>query len=86
MDAAGAGIEVVPVVLGEVIIQQFPRGTVDFKFPANHNTGIRFWDSLGHFSGSIVGEALTGEWTCAPFEIPQDSAGTITGSWEMIPF
>ena len=86
MDAAGAGIEVVPVVLGEVIIQQFPRGTVDFKFPANHNTGIRFWDSLGHFSGSIVGEALTGEWTCAPFEIPQDSAGTIIGSWEMIPF
>jgi len=85
MDSTGAGIEVVPVVFGDVIIYQSPQGLVDFEFPANNNTGIRFWDSLGHFSGSISGEELTGEWTCAPFEIPQDSAGTITGTWEMVP-
>lgn len=83
---SGAGIALVPDVFGEIIIRQTPQGSIDFEFPANHNTGSRFWDSIGHFSGSIQGELVSGEWICAPFDTREDSSGIVSGTWELVPY
>ena len=85
LDENGAGIALVPDVFGDILISQFPDGAIDLDFPANHNTGSRFWDSIGLFRGSVQGEMVSGTWTCAPFDTREDSAGIVAGTWQLVP-
>ncbi len=86
LDATGAGIGIVPDVFGEIIVEQKPDGSIDFIFPANTNTGSRFWDSVGHFPGAIQDEEISGSWVCAPFDTREDTTGIITGIWQLVDF
>ena len=84
VDQTGAGIALVPDVFGDIMITQSADGEMSFTFPANTNTGSRFWDSLGQFNGSLTGNVTTGTWTCAPFDIREDSTGIAMGTWTLI--
>lgn len=86
VDQDGKGIAIEPVVFGDIVIRQFKDGQVELNFPANHNTGVAFWDSVGLFNGVFQMKMMSGEWTCAPFDIPQDAPGIVDGTWEVTSF
>ncbi len=87
LDADGNGISVAPFLYSpENLVRVLDDGGLELTTPVNLGTGVPFYEAIGRMTGHVTGPgAAAGTWTCAPFDIPQDSVGAVPGTWKMEP-
>ncbi len=81
----GSGMSLKPFLFSrENHIRLLGGDSLELVTPINVGTGVPFYEAIGHMTGHVSGpSSAEGTWTCAPFDIPQDSVGSVVGTWRL---
>ncbi len=86
LDPEGAGIGLRPDLYSPAAeVHLLPGDSVEFVTPLNQDTGVPFYDSLAVMRGHRTASGAEGTWSCGPFLTRDDTAGVVTGPWEIRP-